>query len=160
MLLGELLEHQRESLAACAAHRAALAGADLHALGACVVRQQQLGQRLAELDLRRSRLVAAAVRTAPGVARTSGEIRLSDLANSAEEPWRTRLLDRASELRTRMNEATRAQASLRLASESLLAHMRGLMAQVHRQLSATGTYGRTHSPAESAVVVSGFDLTT
>lgn len=160
LLLGELLEHQRESMAACAAHRAALAGADHHALGACVVRQQQLGQRLAELDVKRSRLVATVTRAVPGAARTGGETRLSDLANRAEEPWRSRLLDRAAELRARMADTTREQASLRLASESLLAHMKGLMAQVHRQLSATGTYARSHTPAESAVVVSGIDLTT
>ncbi len=135
------------------------------------MRQQTAGSTLAELDLRRMRLVAAAV-PAPAPAKPvaskpadrrgmqAPEMRLSELAAHAPGAWRERLLERAESLREVMRGAAREQEVLRQASESLLSHMKGLMAQVSRQLSATGTYARTHTPPEHAQVLTGIDLTT
>lgn len=168
-LLRDLTAHHEAAVVLCREHRAAIARADHHAIGLCVMRQQAAGSVLAELDLRRMRLVAAAVptpakaaATKPADRRTSPvpEPRLSELAAQAPGAWRERLLDRAEALREVMRSAAREQDILRQASESLLSHMKGLMVQVSRQLSATGTYARTHTPPEHAQVLTGIDLTT
>ncbi|MGH7132270.1 MAG: hypothetical protein ACREJO_10035 [Phycisphaerales bacterium] len=170
-LLRDLTAHHEAAVVLCREHRTAIARADHHAIGVCVMRQQTAGSTLAELDLRRMRLVAAAV-PAPAPAKPvaskpadrrgmqAPEMRLSELAAHAPGAWRERLLERAESLREVMRGAAREQEVLRQASESLLSHMKGLMAQVSRQLSATGTYARTHTPPEHAQVLTGIDLTT
>ena len=166
VLLRDLTAHHEAAVVLCREHRSAIARADHHAIGLCVMRQQAAGNTLAELDLRRTRLVASAV---PQVAATKAgdrrsipapELRLSDLAARAPGTWRERLLEKAASLRDVMRHAAREQDILRQASESLLSHMKGLMVQVSRQLSATGTYARTHTPPEHAQVLTGIDLTT
>ena len=63
-------------------------------------------------------------------------------------------------LKTLMNELQRERGTVRAATESLLAHMEGLMRQVARKLSHAGTYGPQGAVgAGNQQVVSGLDVT-
>ena len=110
---------------------------------------------------RRRDLVDRGVRTAadPGVAGPVPAITLSFLASRTAEPARGALLQAARQLKELMARVAEKQRAVRTASESLLGHMQGLIAQVARSLSPTGTYARPGAPV-GAPVAGGLDMTS
>jgi hypothetical protein len=83
---------------------------------------------------------------------------ITSLAQIMPEPERSVAL--AHKLKRVMNELQRERGTVRAATESLLAHMEGLMRQVARKLSHAGTYGpRGAVGVGSQQVVSGLDVT-
>lgn len=136
LLTASMEEHQR-LLELAARHREALRRADGPSAQACAVEQEDCLRRLSDLDGRRRALVASSGR---GPAR--GPSTISELAESLAEPERTRLREKATAARELMARIRREYQTIQIATRSLLAHMEGLMRQVGRQLSQTGTYGR------------------
>lgn len=157
-LLRDLEAHYRASLALTAEHRAAISAANPAAIGACVARQQQAARALLDLEARRARLVGL---LAPGPRAAGGPpVTLTALATRAAPAPRARLLALAEALRALMRQADAQERAVRAASESLLAHMHGMISQVRRALSPAGAYHRPGSHAEAAVVLSGLDITS
>lgn len=160
-LLDDLTAHHTEMLALLAEHRAAIASADTAALDRCIGRQQHAALRLSELESRRARLVRSVWQGEPG-RRAAGPvpaITLSFLASRAAEPARGSLLRAAVRLKELMATVAEKQRAVRSASESLLGHMQGLIAQVARTLSPTGIYARPGAPA-GVPVAGGLDMTS
>jgi hypothetical protein len=162
-LLQQLLDEHEQLLALAASHRAAIAGANPHALGECVQRQNEVVQRVAELEKRRLGLVARlADKMKPlGAGRTGGvpdKPTISWIARSLPEPIRARLVALADRLRELLARLQKEHAALREASAALAAHMEGLMRQLARRLSHAGTYGRRGIVEAPVQVVSALDL--
>lgn len=177
-LLGDLLLSHDRLLALAGTHRAAVSRADAHAVGACVDEQRTVVRRIQELEQARRHLVASVAtndkRTSPSTPRMTlprgpalpaapappaRAPTLSAIAERLAEPARGRVLALASRLRELVTQVRREHGAIRAATESLLGHMEGLVAQVGRRLSHTGTYGRRGSIHVGPQVVSGFDLT-
>lgn len=138
-------------------HRAAIASADAEKIGACVRTHAELFQAVQELERRRRSAVAQL---------TAGEGRkrpptMTELAASLSEPWRERAGKLASQLKTTLETLSGEQRTVRLATESLLGHMDGLLRQVAKKLSHAGTYSaRGVVEAGRQQVVSGLDVTS
>lgn len=126
------LEENQRLLALAGRHREALRRADGPAAQACADEQQGCLERLAGLDQRRAEILAM----------SKGAVTLTDLASAVPEPDRTRLREKAAILREVMTRIRAEYQTIQIATRSLLAHMEGLMRQVGRQLSQSGTYGR------------------
>lgn len=132
LLVGLIAEHER-LLDAVERHRAAISRADASLIQAAVNEQAEILGRIADLERRR----AAVARTPAG-----HPITISDLARTLPEPPRTRLLQMTERLRSLIHALRDRQAVVRAATQALLAHTHGLMAQVGAALSHAGTYGR------------------
>jgi hypothetical protein len=160
LLIAMIAEH-RDMSALADAHRLAIASADRPAIDRCVQLQQLAASRLGELTGKRMTIVrsaVAALRTS--AVRFSGEPTASIIAAACADPQRTRLLALADEARKVAEHCSQQQRTLKLAAETLLAHMQGLMAQVSRALSHAGTYARPTAPGYAPQVVSTLDMTS
>ncbi len=152
-----------EPLAALATeHRAALARADRDAIEACNERQRQAAMRLAELDAHRASVVRSAAVALKNVnvgTSTGAEPSVREIAAACPEPRRSRLLELGRQAREAAQRGTSAQAALKSAAGTLVAHMNGLIAHVARSLSPTGTYTRSLAvPAGAAPLVGALDI--
>ncbi|MCC6677061.1 MAG: flagellar export chaperone FlgN [Phycisphaerales bacterium] len=154
-LLTASLEENKGLLELAARHRAALRRADGAAAHACAEEQDGCLRRLADLDRRRLELIAAFGRARAGQKPPST---ISDLAESVAEPERTRLREKATAVRELMARIRGEYQTIQIATRSLLAHMEGLMRQVGRQLSQSGTYGR-RGYVEAGAAACAIDLT-
>lgn len=139
-------------------HRTAIRAADVPGMALQVERQQGLLATLAGLDQDRLELVERARREA--LVAPHARPRLRDLAALLPEPDRSRTMERTSVLGDRMARVNEAQAGLRAAAGSLLAHMEGLVRHVARKLSHAGTYGRTGVVEGSPIGASAVDIRT
>ncbi|GEM_PF-373208 len=162
-------------------HRVALKKADGDAVQDAVIQQSRVLQTIADLEEKRRRLVDRAIATegilgkgsgaiaARPVAAAStsstaplarvGPVTLSQIAGSLPEPSRTRLLELAGRLRFLLGDIENQNRTLRMATNSLIVHMEGLMRQVARRLSHSGTYGRKGYVDSVPTVISAVDLT-
>lgn len=138
-LLRDLIDHARTSADAAAEHRRAIASADPQRLARCIALQQDLASSLAGLDARRAELLKSIGLRTP--------VPLSVLATAAPAPRRAALAELATSARAHLAAAHRARQAVALASQSLLAHMQGLLQQIARQISQTKTYGPTRAHA-------------
>lgn len=139
-------------------HRAAIRAADAAAMAREVERQQSLLSALTGLDQDRLALIERF--RGDGLIAPSSRPRLRDLAGLAPEPDRSQLLSRTATLAARMARVNEAQAGLRTAASSLLAHMEGLVRHVARKLSHAGTYGRTGAVEGPSIGASAVDIRT
>lgn len=145
------LEREHETLLTLSAeHREAITRADAGALRRCVAAQRQATARIQELD-RRRRGIAAGILPGP-------EQKVAAVADALGEPWGRRVLDAGRSLRAAVERVNAENRVLAAAASSLLGHMNGLIAQVGRSLSHTGTYTRRGSVEAGAQVVSGMDV--
>lgn len=150
-LLRELASVQSELLALASEHRAALARADTEAIARCVERQVALLDRSRIAEQKRRALVEAWAPRERGIT-------LTDLASRVEEPARARLLALGGQVRTLVERLARENRTVRAATESLMAHMDGLVRQVARRLSQSGTYSRRGGIDAGAPLAAGLDL--
>jgi hypothetical protein len=153
-----LAEHER-LLALAGEHKAAIAAADGRALGLCIGRQNEIVQRIAGLERERQTIVAAIVRpgsSKPGMA--GHDATLTKVTAAAPEPVRSRLAGAGVALRDILNRLHKEHQAVKAASETLSAHMEGLMRQVCQRLSHAGTYARGGSVGASVQVVSAMDV--
>lgn len=158
-LLRDLIAHHERMLSLCIAHAGALARADGPATARLIEEQQTVGRAIIDLDARRTRLVAGWNAGTPPTPGAPGGT-LSALAARLPEPARARVLDLAARLRGILSALVDQQRVVARASETLLGHMQGLMAQVARKLSHAGIYARPGAPVAVAggPVVSGLDV--
>jgi len=150
-LLRELAVHQTDLLALATEHRAAIARADTGAIASCVERQAAILERSRASEQRRRTLVETWAPRERGIT-------LTDLASRVEEPARTRLLALGGQVRTLVERLARENRIVRAATESLMAHMDGLVRQVARRLSQSGTYSRRGGIDAGTPLVAGIDL--
>jgi hypothetical protein len=149
-LLRELALVQTELLALAAEHRAAIARADTSAIAGCIARQAVLAERSRTAEHQRRAIIEQWSPRERGIT-------LTELASRVDEPDRSRLLGLAGQVRALVERLARENRTVRAATESLMAHMDGLVRQVARRLSQSGTYGRRGLDA-GAPLAAGFDL--
>jgi hypothetical protein len=168
-LLERLLAEHEQLLELAASHRQAIAGADPRTLGDCLQRQNEVVQRVGDLESQRLALVARLAERMRPLAKAGGsrpaeaipdKPTVSWIAKSLPEPLRTRLVGLAERLRELLARLQREHATLREASAALASHMEGMMRQLAKRLSHAGTYGRRGMVESTVQVVSALDLRT
>jgi hypothetical protein len=146
-------------LTAVADHRTAVRGADGNGIAAAAERQSRLHTSISALDRRRRELVVAACSTCAELAGVHpSTVTMRDLAGAAPAAVRPSLSARAERLRELVRRVHEDTRTIRAATESVLAHLEGLMRQVGRQLSHAGTYTRRGFVEPGGVVVSAVDV--
>lgn len=151
-LLSGLLSEQRTMMDLARAHREAIARADAGAIRGIVEQEAATLRRVQALESKRRELVLLLAPEEP-------RITLTKMAERLAQPWRDRAVELARQLSELALRVRQEQRTVRMASESLLSHMEGLMQQLARKLSHAGTY--TSSGAVDVgrqQVVSGIDL--
>lgn len=131
-------------------HRAAISAADARALGEVVHGETEVLTRIESLD----RECREAMGHTPGAA----AVTITAIAKATPAPEGPRLAESAAYLRALSSRARTLQAAVREASESMAAHINGLMRQVSQRLSHAGTYGAGGRVESKASVVSGLDV--
>ncbi len=148
-LLSTLIDEHRALLALAHDHRDALGQADARRLQAVVEQTGEVLERIRTVEDERRRLVA----------RPDGRPNtIDELLQVVGEADRHRLSGRAATLRDLIQTVQREHETVRLASEALATHMKGLMQQVAAKLSHAGTYGRAGRVVPVGTVVSGVDI--
>lgn len=138
-------------LGVIASHRAAISTSDAARMGEMVGAQARCAAEVEALEARRRALVGLK-------AGERGGPTLTALAGMLAEPGRSRVVSMTVELRELVERVRREQAAIRMASASLLAHMRGVMTQVTAALSHAGVYGRAGRVEAGPAVVSSLDI--
>ena len=151
-VLRQLVVEHEKLLSQAAEHRRAIAQADAGALGVSMSAQQNLVQRITALERQRQTIVSGLTKADPR------GVRFSDVTARAPEPMRSRLAGVAASLRDVLNALHEEHIALRRAAETLSMHMEGLLRQVCRGLSHTGTYARRGAMDSSVQVVSSMDV--
>lgn len=160
-LLEGFEDQHRALLAQVQAHRDAIRKADGAGVEQAAMAQTRTVGALGGLEQRRRELVALACRRfAPLTSRRSVEVTLTDLARCLDEPRRSTLIRRAQDLKTLIATVHEQTSTVKATTVSLLAHMEGLMRQVGRQLSHSGTYSSRGYVEPGGLVVSALDIAT
>ncbi len=146
-VLGRLEDEHTQLLGLAKAHKDALAHASLERMREITTRTSEVLTRIARIDQERQRMSAddrGAIAT------------LDDLLERFGDEDRSRLGERCARLRELILRVRDEQEAVRIASENLANHMRGLMKQVSASLSHAGTYSRAGAvdPSRSQVVSS------
>ncbi len=158
-VLRMLVSEHEQLLTLAQEHRRAISQADAAALSRCLGAQQQAVQRIAALERQRQTVVAGLARGGAGVrGGANGMTRLSEVTAGAPEPMRKRLESIAAVLRDVLGRLHQEHQALRQAAETLSMHMEGLLRQVCRGMSQTGTYARCGSMESTVQVVSAVDV--
>lgn len=154
-VLEGMLRVQTQLLEVTRRHRAAIAQADASEIGACVRTHAELLRAVQELEGRRRAVVAQLT----AGTKPTRQPTLTELAERLADPWRERAIGLAKQLRETLVRVTDEQRTVRMASESLLAHMDGLVRQIAKKLSHAGTYSaRGVVEAGRHQVASGLDI--
>lgn len=103
----------------------------------CTVRENAHVQRIGRLEKERQQLLA--VMSPKSLGRF---LRVAEIAEMADEPQRTHLVVLAAQLRQRMVEIKELSQMMKVALESLLKHMSGVVQMVLQTVGGGGTYGR------------------
>ncbi len=154
-ILIALIETHEQMLAIAIEHRAAISRADTTGVQSCVGRQAVLSARVNELESQRRTLTAALAPARPG----SPSPTITLVAQKLPEPSRGRVLGAAAKLRDVLLRLQRENRILRSATQSLVAHMDGLIQQVARALSQARLYGPQGRIDTGGPVACGIDLT-
>ncbi len=149
-LLTDLLAAYGELASLAAEHRAAISRADGDAVEACARREAGLAARLADIEQRRRALASAP----PGE-----RVTISSVVERLPQPARARAAELVSRLRETVKGVQRDYATIRAATQSIVAHIDGLVQQVSRRLSGTGTYGPEGRVEAAKTVPCGIDVT-
>jgi hypothetical protein len=137
--------------------RAALRKADRALLASYCAEENQWVQEIGELEKRRIGLVGElTLLMDPGAA---APLRLLELGEGLAEPWRGKVLVLRVRLKERMDEVRRESAVARLAVESLVRHMSGVVQMVGGSMTGVGVYGRGGVASRAALAVSTFSAT-
>lgn len=156
----KMLEHNVQ-------HREALRRADAAMIARCVHQQCADAAKFNELETLRNDLFAVLARAGvprPAVAGKGAPpppiptLTLSGVIERAGEQHRARLTALGNSLRGLVGQVEKQRAVLKIATESLLSHMQGMLSQVSRSLSPTGTYARPRTIPSGMQVMSSVDL--
>ncbi len=130
-------------------HREALTHADVKALQRITMRTSETLMRIARIEQERQSMIAR---------RGEPIDTLDELLKRFGDDERSRLNQRRTRLRELIERVREEQQGVKLASEQLAMHMKGLMKQVSASLSHAGTYSRGGSiDTGRGQVVSGLD---
>ncbi|MEM9066754.1 MAG: flagellar export chaperone FlgN [Planctomycetota bacterium] len=155
-LLSDLLSEHRTLHQLVGAHREAIRKCDADAIRVCVEQHSAVLNRISGMEQERRALVAE---LSPGGPRRSIPT-FSQLAEHIAEPWRSRTTELAKQLRELVERIAKDQRAVRLASQNLLTHMDGLVKQMVKTLSHSGTYtARGAVDGGGQQVMTGLDLT-
>ena len=162
----KMLEHNVQ-------HREALRRADAALIARCVNQQSADVAKFNELETLRNDLFGvlarAGVARPPNVGKAApstpapapppvAALTLSGVIERAGEQHRVRLTALGNSLRALVGQVEKQRAVLKIATESLLSHMQGMLSQVSRSLSPTGTYARPRAVPTGMQVMSSVDL--
>jgi len=148
-LLAQLEDEHQLLLGLAHEHRAALAHASVDELKTITMRTSESLMRVARIEQQRQALFTR-----------QGEPidTLDQLLDRFSDDDRARISERRARLRALIERVRDEQIAVKIASENLANHMRGLMKQVGASLSHTGTYSRGGSvDVGRTQVVSGLD---
>jgi len=121
--------------------------------------QARHGLHLKDIERERNLLVNEACDAGLGPAQaTSAPVTLRMIATSCPSDVRERITRKADSLRTLMEQVSKETRTTRAATQTLLAHVEGLMRQVASRLSHTGTYSRKGTVDVGAAVMSAIDM--
>jgi len=145
--LSELLDRKREALKTADADRMT---------ELCGLENERV-QKLADVEKQRLELVAKLTqRVRP---QAPEPMRMRELAECFAGPTRQRLLALRDELADRMQTVQGKAQRARLATESLLRHVGGVVQQVGAVATGVQTYGRTGHRPRSAMSIGTFQMT-
>lgn len=153
-VLSSMIDAHEQMLVIAGNHRAAIARADGHGVQDCVEHTGVLAARVAELELQRRAIIAGLVKPGRGEKPT-----VSMVAAGFPEPARGRVLALASQLRDLLIRLRQEMRVIKSATQSLVAHMDGLMQQVVRALSQTRLYDPRGRIDPGGPAACGLDLT-
>lgn len=161
LVLAALLREHEAMLDSVRAHRRAISAADPGALSASLATQQGIMQRIAEAEHQRHTLVRTVIDADADLRRRDRAglppPKVTELLERVPPGARPRLSDLARRLRELAESVRQEQRTVRVAAETLAAHMHGLMQQIGRRLSPAGTYGPR--PATPSTMLRTLDLT-
>lgn len=140
---GELLELVLE-------HRRAICRGDAAAIQECLSRQGILGMRIADVERARRKAVTDIC--------GRPDATISDISARLPEPDRAPICTAAARLKAILTLIQRENNVVRTATNTLIAHIDGLMQQVARALSHAGTYGRKGRVESGGPVPCGLDM--
>ncbi len=148
-LLERLIAEHDELLELTHEHAGALRRADGAAIDDCVRRRAGIIARIGELNDERAALLLAYPKGAT----------LTQVAESLGGEGDA-VRDRGAQLRSRVLEVRKHQSHVRMATERLLTHMRGITSQVHRALGEARTYSDRGRIALGPAAAPALDLTS
>lgn len=153
IMLGLLREHE-ELAALVKEQERAVRSAKPADVQAVTLRQQATLGRIAELESKRSTIVAMYAQVRPDLHAPT----LTAIAGTLDEPHRGELSALAARLRTTIEGVRETQRVVGLALETLAQHMEGLVRQVAQRLSHAGVYssrGRVEAGAANHTLIGG-----
>jgi hypothetical protein len=146
-----------EAMASSAAERlAAIRGCDGARLTMIVRRENELVQRVAEIEKRRVGVVGT-LADRLGLTDRSGT-RIGQIADRLEDPWRERVRGLADRLRGLLTRVRRDNEVSGRAAASLSEHMGGLVRALAREMNHAKTYGRRGFVEAGPAVTSSVDV--
>ncbi len=156
LLRGQIAAH--EALGSIMTRKAAaLRLADRRQLMDCCELENKQVQAIGDLEKQRLQLVADLTLM---IQPQAGEpMRLAELAQRLPEPSRGRLLVLRQQLVERMTAVHRQTQSARHATQTLVAHMHGLIQSIGTAMTGVATYGQRGSLPTPALAVSTFSTT-
>lgn len=146
-MLGQLEDEHTNLLGLAKAHKDALTHASVKELNEITNKTSDVLMRIAQIeDGRREMMTQSA----------EGLSTLDELMERFNSQDKDRIGKRQQRLRSLIGQVKEEQEAVKIASENLANHMRGLMKQVGASLSHTGTYSRGGGidPSRSQVVSS------
>ena len=153
-----LLEEHQRLLGCTGQKRDAIRTADIQRVTSICEQENAIVQRLTELEKRRIELVGLITeRSDPEAERP---LPVGAIAETVNEPVRTRLLALGEQLRSKMGEVRRASSVVRAAAEALDRHLAGIMHTVQSALSRARVYGSRGRLAAGAQTHFSVDLET
>ncbi|MDX2017794.1 MAG: flagellar export chaperone FlgN [Planctomycetota bacterium] len=153
VMLGLLREHE-ELAALVKEQERAVRSAKPADVQAVTLRQQATLGRIAELESKRSTIVAMYAQVRSDLPAPT----LTAIAGTLDEPHRGELSALAARLRTTIEGVRETQRVVGLALETLAQHMEGLVRQVAQRLSHAGVYssrGRVEAGAANHTLIGG-----
>ncbi len=149
-MLGQLEDEHSSLLDLAIAHKDALSHASLEELNTITMKTSDVLLRIAQIEDGRREMIT----------RDTGKLSsLDQLMEQFNPKDRERIGQRQARLRDLIMRVKDEQDAVRVASENLANHMRGLIKQVGESLSHTGTYSRVGSVSPSHTqVVSTLDM--
>ena len=149
-MLGQLEDEHTNLLGLAKAHKDALTSASITQLNSITLKTSEVLMRIAQIEDSRREMITKETGTLAS---------LDQLMEQFDARDRDRIGQRQHRLRDLISRVKEEQDAVRVASDNLAGHMRGLMQQVGASLSHTGTYSRGGAVAPGrSQVVSSLDM--
>lgn len=155
-VLAELIAVYEAMSASSAERLRAIRRCDGSGLAAIVRRENELVQRVAEIEKRRVSVVGA-LADRMGLKERSGA-KVGEIAARLEHPWSERVASLAERLRELLAKVRRENEVSGRAASSLAEHMSGLVRTLAREMNHAKTYGRRGFVEAGPAVVSSVDV--